>query len=518
MSTLTLEEHLQHAFGYASFREGQKEIIEDLLQEKDVLGILPTGTGKSICYQLPSLLLEGTTIVVSPLISLMVDQVKQLKQQGYKRVTAINSFLDFKQKKDIMERLNAYKLIYCSPEMLQNPQFIQRLEEQVDVSLFVIDEAHCISQWGHEFRPDYLKLDRVLRRLGEPRVLALSATAPLVVQHDIMNQITRSEMKRHIYPMDRENIAFSIEHVESMQDKLDRMKSVLSGGRVPAMIYFTSRQWTEKAAYELSHSLSDLRIAFYHGGMEQTDRLLIQQQFMNNQLDVICCTSAFGMGVNKPDIRLIIHAHIPSQVESFLQEIGRAGRDGKQSVSLTLYAPGDGEIPRKLFESELPDEHSIQKVMHYLANLAQQNKPLPIQDSEVESFLEISEIHWRFLKYQFEKRDMIDGRNIFYNQPEWNQAFQHIQAFIKERMNHKQQKLSRLLHWVHKNQCRRMHLYEPFQSSLKEPTGFCCDYCDFRFEDWVVELITQQHHTQNWEIELRKIFLQGDHNEVDKPS
>ncbi|QHE52553.1 ATP-dependent DNA helicase RecQ [Pontibacillus sp. HMF3514] len=518
MNTLRLEDHLQRAFGYTSFREGQKEIIEDLMKGEDVLGILPTGTGKSMCYQLPSILMEGTVIVVSPLISLMVDQVKQLKQQGYKQVTAINSFLDFQQKKDIMTRLSAYQLIYCSPEMLQNNYFLQQLEEQVNVSLFVIDEAHCISQWGHEFRPDYLKLDRVLRRLGEPRVLALSATAPMVVQQDIMVQIGRPNMKKHIYPMDRENIAFAIEHLDSMQDKLERMKQVLSEGRVPAMIYFTSRQWTEKAAYELSHALSDLRIAFYHGGMEQTDRLLIQQQFMNNQLDVICCTSAFGMGVNKPDIRLIIHAHIPSQVESFLQEIGRAGRDGKQSVSLTLYAPGDGEIPRKLFESELPDEHTIQKVMNYLAYLANENKFLPLQDSEVESFLEINEIHWRFLKYQFEKHDMIDGRSILYDENEWNKAFQHIQAFIEERMNLKQQKLSRLLHWVHQNECRRTYLYEPFQSSLKEPTGFCCDYCDFRFDKWFVKHQTPAPETLNWEMELKRIFVQGDYNEVDKPS
>ncbi len=516
MHSVPLEKHLQQFFGYHSFREGQKEIIEDLLKGEDVLGILPTGTGKSMCYQLPSLLLEGTVIVVSPLISLMVDQVKQLKQQGYKRVTALNSFLDFQQKKEVMERLHSYKLIYCSPEMLQNPQVLSKLEEQVDVSLFVIDEAHCISQWGHEFRPDYLKLEHVLHRLGKPRVLALSATAPLVVQQDIMEQIGRPDMKKHIYAMDRENIAFAIEHVESMQEKLNRMKEVLAKGHVPAMIYFTSRQWTEKAAYELSHELKHLRVAFYHGGMEQTDRLLVQQQFMNNQLDIICCTSAFGMGVNKPDIRLIIHAHIPSQVESFLQEIGRAGRDGKQSVSLTLYAPGDGEIPKKLFESELPDEHMIKKVMHYLAHLFQQNKLIPEQDSEVESFLEISEIHWRFLKYQFEKHGMIEGRQIFYNQQEWERAYRNIIAFIEERMRLKQQKLSTLLQWIHRNECRRSFLYEAFQSSLKEPTGFCCDFCDFHFEDFQVEQSSVQHSQTNWEKELQKIFVQGDNHEVDE--
>lgn len=510
MQDRPLEKTLYKHFGYEQFREGQKEIIEELLNGNDVLGILPTGTGKSMCYQLPSLLLEGTVIVVSPLISLMVDQVKQLKQQGMKRVVAINSFLTPMQKQQVYDHINHYKLIYCSPEMLQNAQFMQTLKKKVSVSLFVVDEAHCISQWGHEFRTDYLKLDDTLKQLNNPTVLALSATAPVHVQNDIMRQINRPDMQKHIFPMDRENIAFTVEHVTGMEEKIERIASVLKTHPVPTMIYFSSRQWTEKAAYELTQATSGLRVAYYHGGMEQTDRLLIQQQFMNDQLDVICCTSAFGMGVNKSNIRLVIHAHIPSQVESFLQEVGRAGRDGEQSVSLTFYSPGDGEIPKRFIESELPSAELVSDAIQYLQNIAQNGRLLPLQPEEIEESLQISEVQWRFLAYQFEKNGVIKGRKVVH-QANWGEAYHSIVAFIKERTNIKQNKLTELLNWVHSKDCLRASLYQSFQSSYKTPVGFCCDRCDFSFNLWETSETPDRMELLGWEKELQKVFLQGEY-------
>ncbi|WP_345239087.1 RecQ family ATP-dependent DNA helicase [Pontibacillus salipaludis] len=510
MNHETLEKLLYHNFGYEQFREGQREIIEDLLKGNDVLGILPTGTGKSMCYQLPALVLEGTVIVVSPLISLMVDQVKQLKQQGMKRVVAVNSFLNPQQKQQVYTHIDQYKLVYCSPEMLQNEQFLQVLKEKVSVSLLVVDEAHCISQWGHEFRTDYLKLDETLKQLKEPTVLALSATAPVHVQDDILKQVDRPEMRKHIYPMDRENIAFSVEHVTGMEEKIQRLADILNTHSVPTMIYFSSRQWTEKAAHELSQRVQDLRIAYYHGGMDQMDRLLIQQQFMNNQLDVICCTSAFGMGVNKGNIRLVVHAHIPSQVESFLQEIGRAGRDGFQSVSLTLYSPGDGEIPKRFIETELPSEEMVSNAMRYLQSLSSKGMCIPDRTEDIEETLQLSEVQWRFLSYQFEKHGLIKGKNILKHQIGWEDAYNSILRFIHERTMIKQNKLAELLHWVHSENCLRSSLYRSFQTSLKEPTGFCCDRCDFAFDLWETNNnIDQRTEMLNWEEELQRIFLQG---------
>ncbi|MYL55102.1 RecQ family ATP-dependent DNA helicase [Pontibacillus yanchengensis] len=518
MNQQTYESLLENHFGYSTFREGQKEIIVDVLNGKDVLGILPTGTGKSLCYQFPAVMMEGTVLIISPLISLMIDQVKQLKQQGFKKVTAINSFLNGEQKREIYKSLDSYKLIYCSPEMLQTEQFIRELSNRVNISLFVVDEAHCISQWGHEFRPDYLKLDDTLQQLGNPTLLALSATAPKNVQDDIIEQLGREKMNKHIYPMDRDNIAFSVEHVSHMNEKINRMKEILTSHPVPTMIYFSSRQWTEKVAYELSQSLQHLRIAFYHGGMEQVDRLLIQQQFMNDQLDVICCTSAFGMGVNKSNIRLVIHAHLPSQLESFIQEVGRAGRDGKQSVSLMFYSPGDSEIPKGFIEGELPGQETLQKTFTFLYKWGYLQGNHVKSNEEMESLLDIGEIQWRFLRYQFEKHDMIEQTYIKYDEKKWRRAFEQIQLFIQERTNIKHRKLEELINWIHQENCLRESLYKPFQHSLKSPQGYCCDRCDFLFSHWKVDDKKQTKQVLGWMEELKQICLQGETYEMDKSS
>ncbi|MFC0523116.1 RecQ family ATP-dependent DNA helicase [Pontibacillus salicampi] len=515
MINVPLEDNLKKYFGFDSFREGQKEIIEDVLKGEDVIGILPTGTGKSLCYQYPAAVMDGTVLIVSPLISLMVDQVKQLKQQGFKRVAAINSFLDRSQKKKVYDHLESYQLIYCSPEMLQNEIFIHELKQRVTISLFVVDEAHCISQWGHEFRTDYLKLHEAITALDNPTLLALSATAPFHVQEDISQQLGRPHMKKRIYPMDRENIAFTIEHVANMDEKLNRIQSVLTTHPVPTMIYFSSRQWSEKAAFTLSQALPHLRIAYYHGGMEQMDRLLIQQQFMNDQLDVICCTSAFGMGVNKSNIRLVIHAHLPSQVESFLQEIGRAGRDGEQSVSLTFYAPGDSEIPKTFIRSELPEDRTVFQVIQSLHRMALHESEIMPSDVEMEGKLEISEVQWRFLRFQLEKHGMIQENRIVVNEEKMKHSYDSIISFIQERTLVKEKKLQSLLHWLHQHDCLRKEIYSSFQSSLKEPTGFCCDRCDFTFSAWDINSLMKAHRPTDWITELRMIFRQGDDYEME---
>ena len=331
-----MDRELEKYFGFSSFRTGQKEIIQDVLNGKDVLGILPTGSGKSICYQLPAIMMDGLTIVVSPLISLMMDQVKEMKANHFKKVIAINSFMNFEERREIYRNIHTYKLLFISPEHL-NQDFMTQLLQRVKISLFVIDEAHCISQWGHEFRPDYLKLNSLIEKLGNPPTLALSATATPEVQADIMKSLNKPEMIKHIYPMDKPNIAFCIEKVENDQEKNEILIPLLKKYKIPTLIYFSSRLTAESVTRFLSDKLEGRRIGFYHAGMEPMDRVMIQQQFMNNQLDIVCCTSAFGMGINKGNIRLIIHYHIPLQLESFIQEVGRAGRDGNSSVSLYYF-------------------------------------------------------------------------------------------------------------------------------------------------------------------------------------
>ncbi|SEA60365.1 ATP-dependent DNA helicase RecQ [Thalassobacillus cyri] len=511
MNNRSLEQELKHYFGFDAFKTGQKEIITDVMNGKDVLGILPTGSGKSICYQLPAVLSEGVTVVVSPLVSLMVDQVKALKATGFKRVTAINSFLSPVQKKQLLSQLAHYKLIYVSPEMLQNNIVVEQLQA-LHISLFVVDEAHCISQWGHEFRTDYLKLAKVIELFNQPTVLALSGTATPEVQEDIISQLGMIHRESHIYPMDKENISFAIEHVEHPNEKLMKIEQLLKDQYAPTMIYFSSRQWAERASGELSKQLSDKRVAFYHGGMEQSDRLLIQQQFMNDQLDIICCTSAFGMGINKKNIRYVIHFHLPTQTESFIQEVGRAGRDGAHSISVVYYSPSDDFLPKKLIQSELPEAGDIQKTLNYLFNLYQAGAKLPA-DELVQEELELTETQWRFIKYHCHQHHLLNQQAIVFNRDKWKEFYTFLTNQVDNRYKYKMAKFSELMRWVHSQACRRKGLYQPFQNSVKTPDVPCCDYCGFDWRNFSFGQKETVIFQQDWHDRLREIFLQGDKHE-----
>ncbi|WP_156896450.1 RecQ family ATP-dependent DNA helicase [Halobacillus kuroshimensis] len=500
MST-QLASALKKYFGFDQFREGQEDVIRDVMDGNDVLGILPTGTGKSLCYQLPARLLQGTTIVVSPLISLMVDQVKQLKASGYKSVTALNSFMDIKEKKQVIQNLDRYDLVYVSPEMLQN----ERLQEdfrRMTVPLFVIDEAHCISQWGHEFRTDYLKLHRIIDSIGSPPVLALSATATPEVQGDIMEKLNRPGMIRHIHPMDKQNISLSVEEVQSPEEKTDRIVNILSHIHAPTMIYFSSRQWAEKVSFVLREKLSH-RTAFYHGGMEQTDRMLVQQQFMSGQLDVICCTSAFGMGVDKKDIRLVIHFHLPAQTESFIQEIGRAGRDGKPSASLVLFTKKDHYLPQMLIQSELPEREQLDLVLGYLKR--QEGQEL-LEDASIMEQLQLSESQWNFIKYQAEERGVLNHGKV---QPFPMDFESRLHALLRERWTYKQGKLTEMLTWIHHTGCRREALYQSFQDHIRPPYVPCCDACGFSVNHLTFQESQETPAAESWKERLQMIFHQG---------
>jgi ATP-dependent DNA helicase RecQ len=507
--TIVLEDELAKHFGYNSFRSGQKEIISDVMRGKDVLGILPTGSGKSICYQLPAKVLPGVTVVVSPLISLMLDQVKELKASNFKEVVALNSFLDYEKKKYTFKTLHQYKLIYVSPEMLQQKE-LQFYLKRLSISLFVIDEAHCISQWGHEFRPDYQKLKSVIAELGDPPVLALSATATREVQEDIIQSLGRNQMIKHIFPMDRSNIAISIHEVLDNEEKLDIITSILSEYKVPSLIYFSSKNAAETISQRLMDRLPGHRIAFYHGGMEQMDRIAIQQQFMNDQIDIICCTSAFGMGINKNNIRFVFHYHFPGQIESYIQEIGRAGRDGKQSVSILLYYKRDMFLPQQMIESELPSDEVLLQVYQLIINSQNTNKNLPLDFTNIRSLIEISEVQWRFIISQLEKHGIKQEYGLKYEQSKIDKVFQQIKSIRNERFHLKQEKLQVMLHWIHSESCLREGLYTKFQNGYTKLEELCCSNCGFSWKDFNPEQTELQKHPSTWERKLSRLLLLGD--------
>ena len=508
-----LQAYLQHYFHYDSFQEGQKEIITDILNGHDVLGILRTGTGKSLCYQLPAKILQGITIVVSPLISLMIDQVRELHALQFKDAVALHSFQNWPERQKILSQLNTYKIIFVSPELLQNNQVAQCLKKQV-VSLFVIDEAHCISQWGYDFRPDYLRLPEVIAYFNDPPVLALTGTATPEVQMDIKRKLKRPQMKDQIYPMDRTNISLIVEEIDGVEAlKVKRLLAYLTMYRVPTLVYFSSRAATEKITQQIMQHAPGRRVAFYHGGLETTDRLKIQQQFMNNQLDVICCTSAFGMGINKRNIRFIIHYHLPTRIESYIQEIGRAGRDGKDSVSVLLYRQEDLHIPIQIIENELPSYAELTFVLQRLIKDGANNEPLPIDDTLIEQQFLIDETKWRYIYFHLEKHRLVNKQQITGTESQLTSAFKHIHQFTQKRLTQKREHLKEVISWTNTKGCLREALYTPFQQKVTKRSMNCCSNCGFSFDAWNIdELDIHQKQHSDWQQLLKTVLLIGDTN------
>lgn len=352
-----LHQILQTRFGYTGFREGQREIIESILSGEDVIAILPTGMGKSLLFQLPAYLMDGAVLIISPLLSLMQDQVEQLKMLGEKRVVAINSFLSFEQREEALSRLQTYKFIFTSPEMLQNEYFQQKLSS-ISIAFIVADEAHCISQWGFDFRPDYLRISKSLQAFRHVNVLALTATATDEVIKDIKHTLLMKEPFEYIHSLDRPYIAYESHQVEHQKDKLAWIINRVTSTTGPGIIYSQSRKKTQFYAQELQKM--GVKIAYYHSKMDQEDRILIQQQFQQGHLDWICATNAFGMGIHKDNIRQVIHDHIPTSIANYMQEVGRAARDGEQSIATILYMQSDVEQAYFVAMQEFPEDQDIE--------------------------------------------------------------------------------------------------------------------------------------------------------------
>lgn len=432
-----LKSYLNTQFGFSDFRPGQAEIIRAVLNGEDVLGVLPTGSGKTLCYQLPGRLLDGLVVVVEPLLALMEDQVARLQASGEKRVVSLSSRLlpaDFNQ---VLNHLASEKFVFLAPETLGRPDVLAQLR-RLAVSLFVVDEAHCISQWGPDFRPAYLQLGQFRRALQPGATLALTATAPLKVQQDIIQGLNLTQPKRLITSVDRPNLFMGFETVEGPKQKQARALAVVQQVQGPKILYFDRKKEAERYAQLLQ--AQGIAAAFYHAGLATLERDRIQRQFMANQLAVICATSAFGMGIDKPDVRLVLYLHLPESLEAYSQGIGRAGRDGQKSATLVLLEPNDLNRAGQ-FAASLPDQQLIETIFKHPSAYTDFDDP---QVALIEAYIQAG----------------------------FTQA--QVEAQLTSRRGEKQKSFQAIAALATTSECKRTTLLRHFDSTGAAHTDFCC--------------------------------------------
>jgi ATP-dependent DNA helicase RecQ len=357
---------LRKHFGFEEFREGQQEVISTILSGNDAMVVMPTGSGKSLCYQLPALMMDGATLVVSPLIALMKDQVDALHARGLP-ATFINSAIPETEQRARIESLRRgeYKLVYVAPERFRSSRFNAALRS-VNISLFAVDEAHCVSTWGHDFRPDYLRLKHVIESLGNTRTLALTATATPYVRSDIIQQLGLKDPQTFVSGFDRPNLSIEVVHTQREREKISRIKRLASSHSGSGIIYASTRKAVEQVGSRLKEL--GLSVVTYHAGMSDGQRIKAQEDFMTGRKQMIVATNAFGMGIDKAEIRFVVHYQMPGSIEAYYQEIGRAGRDGLPSTCLLLFNYADKNTHDFFIDGSYPNGTLVRDVYDALVS------------------------------------------------------------------------------------------------------------------------------------------------------
>lgn len=369
---------LERHFGFAHFREGQAEVVGTVLGGRDVIVVMPTGGGKSLCYQLPALLFPGTTLVISPLIALMKDQVDALNNRDIP-ATFINSSLNLDEQRARVRQMTqgAYRLVYVAPERFRNARFVEALQA-VPISLFAVDEAHCVSQWGHDFRPDYLRLREAVAALGRPQIVALTATATPAVRKDISEQLGLREPASFVAGFDRHNLSLRIVPCKNERVRLAHSLRIAQQAGGAGIIYAATRKAVEEVSWQLQQQ--GLQSEGYHAGLDEARRSRVQDRFMSGDLTAIVATNAFGMGIDKSDLRFVTHYNLPGSVEAYYQEVGRAGRDGLPSICTLLFNYVDTRTHEFFIDGSYPPPETVRAVYSCLLGAGRETVELSAKE------------------------------------------------------------------------------------------------------------------------------------------
>jgi ATP-dependent DNA helicase RecQ len=472
---------LQAQFGFSTFRPGQAEAIANLLAGQHTLVVMPTGAGKSLIYQLTALRLSGLTLVISPLIALMKDQVDGLTRRGIP-ATYINSALPTDEQARRLQALaeGAFRLAYVAPERLRSVPFQQALS-RLTVGLLAVDEAHCISQWGHDFRPDYLHIAAARAPMGDPVTAALTATATPQVQDDIVRLLGLPTAQRIVTGFNRPNLTFAVRYTTDLPAKLQALQELLAALDDGAAIVYTGTRREAEEVAEFVRSVGGAEAQYYHAGLEAETRTRVQEAFIAGDLPVVVATNAFGLGIDRPDVRLVVHYNLPGTLEAYYQEAGRAGRDGQAAQAVLLYAPQDRALQEWFIENDAPAPEETRALYEVLR--APRRAEVWLTTNDLSLATGLPEVKVKVGLAQLEAAGAVhrlgdEGPRMLLRLGPWDEAaMQSTAANVEARRGHRRAQLAQMVAYAEANACRRRLLLAHFGDHSPAEAPLCCDNC-----------------------------------------
>ena len=475
---------LEEYFNFTHFRPGQAEAIRSLLDGEHTLVVMPTGAGKSLVFQLAALHLPGVTLVISPLIALMKDQVDGLKRRGIS-ATLINSTLTGSEQSQRLKNLAAgkYRLVYIAPERLRSVQFLNAMRNR-KISLLVVDEAHCISEWGHDFRPDYLHISQFRAALGNPLTAALTATATPRVQDDIARLLNLSKIQRVVTGFNRPNLALEVRYIPDVPARLKALRELLGNREDGATIIYTGTRRDAEEVAEFVSAVVGTNARHYHAGMTAEERTRIQEAFMAGDLSIVAATNAFGMGIDRPDVRQVIHYALPGSLEAYYQEAGRAGRDGLPARAVLLYSPEDRALQEWFIENSAISSKDLRLLFNALRPASDQKSAITLDD--LSRLTGLPEVKVRVGLAELERAGMLEhlgdeGLRIRVQLLSWKTLeIQDISQRLKQHQDHRRSQLKHMIGYAESNACRRSIILTHFGDNGPSDAQACCDNCRAR--------------------------------------